>query len=70
VEYSVLLSYPKFGARCSWDAEEYTLTGSIEWGEQFEDDLKKNALVCLNVNSATGESHLSSAWFPPSACRF
>jgi len=37
----------------SWDAEEYTLTGSTEWGEQFADDLRKNAVVCLNVDAAT-----------------
>jgi len=37
----------------NWDAEEYTLTGSSEWGEQFEDDLRKNAVVCLNVDAST-----------------
>jgi len=37
----------------SWDAEEYTLTGSTEWGEQFERELKQNGVVCLNVDSAT-----------------
>ena len=33
----------------SWDAEEYTLTGSTEWGEQYEKDLKQNAIVCINM---------------------
>jgi N-acetylated-alpha-linked acidic dipeptidase len=37
----------------SWDAEEYTLTGSTEWGEQHEAELRKNAVVCLNVDSST-----------------
>ena len=37
----------------SWDAEEYTLTGSTEWGEEHEADLRKNGVVCLNVDSAT-----------------
>jgi N-acetylated-alpha-linked acidic dipeptidase len=37
----------------SWDAEEYTLTGSTEWGEQFAEDLRKNAVVCLNVDAST-----------------
>lgn len=37
----------------SWDAEEYTLTGSTEWGEQFEDQLKRDAVVCLNVDAAS-----------------
>ena len=40
-----------------WDAEEYTLTGSTEWGEQYERDLKQNAVVCINVDaSALGEA--------------
>ncbi len=37
----------------SWDAEEYTLTGSTEWGEEFAEDLRKNAVVCLNVDAST-----------------
>jgi N-acetylated-alpha-linked acidic dipeptidase len=37
----------------SWDAEEYTLTGSTEWGEQFSDSLRRNAVVCLNVDAST-----------------
>jgi len=46
----------------SWDAEEYTLTGSTEWGEQFADDLRKNAVVCLNVDaSASGRDFSVSA---------
>jgi len=48
----------------SWDAEEYTLTGSTEWGEQFEDELKKNAVVCLNVDSATSGGHLAVSLVP------
>ncbi len=37
----------------AWDAEEFTLTGSTEWGEENEKDLKKNAVVCINVDEAT-----------------
>jgi len=37
----------------NWDAEEYTLTGSTEWGEQFADELRRNAVVCLNVDAST-----------------
>ena len=37
----------------NWDAEEYTLTGSTEWGEEHEADLRKNAVVCLNVDAST-----------------
>jgi N-acetylated-alpha-linked acidic dipeptidase len=37
---------------CNWDGEEYALTGSTEWGEQYADDLKKNAVAYLNVDSS------------------
>jgi N-acetylated-alpha-linked acidic dipeptidase len=37
---------------CSWDGEEYALTGSTEWGEQFADDLKKNLVAYLNVDES------------------
>jgi N-acetylated-alpha-linked acidic dipeptidase len=46
----------------SWDAEEYTLTGSTEWGEEHAEDLRKNAVVCLNVDaSASGQDFSVSA---------
>ena len=38
---------------CSWDGEEVGLTGSTEWGEQFESQLKQNAVAYLNVDSST-----------------
>lgn len=37
---------------CSWDGEEVGLTGSTEWGEQFENDLKLKAIAYLNVDSS------------------
>jgi N-acetylated-alpha-linked acidic dipeptidase len=37
---------------CSWDGEEYALTGSTEWGEQFGDELKKKLVAYLNVDEA------------------
>jgi N-acetylated-alpha-linked acidic dipeptidase len=37
---------------CSWDGEEYGLTGSTEWGEQFADDLKKKLVAYLNVDES------------------
>jgi N-acetylated-alpha-linked acidic dipeptidase len=37
---------------CSWDGEEYALTGSTEWGEQFADDLKKKLIAYLNVDES------------------
>ncbi len=37
---------------CNWDAEEYTLTGSTEWVEQWAEKLKKDGVVYINVDSA------------------
>ena len=37
---------------CSWDGEEYALTGSTEWGEQFADELKKKLVAYINVDEA------------------
>jgi N-acetylated-alpha-linked acidic dipeptidase len=37
---------------CSWDGEEYALTGSTEWGEQFADELEKKLVAYLNVDEA------------------
>ncbi len=36
----------------SWDAEEWHLTGSTEWGEQFAAELGKGAVAYLNVDSS------------------
>jgi N-acetylated-alpha-linked acidic dipeptidase len=48
----------------SWDAEEYTLTGSTEWGEEHEADLARNAVACLNVDEATSGNALSVSASP------
>jgi N-acetylated-alpha-linked acidic dipeptidase len=48
----------------SWDAEEYTLTGSTEWGEEHEADLGRNAVACLNVDEATSGNELSVSASP------
>jgi N-acetylated-alpha-linked acidic dipeptidase len=37
---------------CSWDGEEYGLTGSTEWGEQFADELKNKLVAYVNVDEA------------------
>ena len=37
---------------CSWDGEEYALTGSTEWGEQYADELKKKLVAYINVDSS------------------
>lgn len=36
----------------SWDAEEFTLTSSTEWGEQHAEALRRSAVAYLNVDSA------------------
>ena len=47
---------------CSWDGEEVGLTGSTEWGEQFSDELRENAVAYLNVDSsASGPDFEGSA---------
>jgi N-acetylated-alpha-linked acidic dipeptidase len=38
---------------CSWDGEEYALTGSTEWGEQYAEELRRKAVAYLNVDEAT-----------------
>jgi N-acetylated-alpha-linked acidic dipeptidase len=48
----------------NWDAEEYTLTGSTEWGEEHEDELRQNGVVCLNVDSATSGNKFSVSTVP------
>jgi N-acetylated-alpha-linked acidic dipeptidase len=48
----------------SWDAEEFTLTSSTEWGEQFEKDLSANAIAYLNVDSSASGPRLSVAAVP------
>ena len=48
----------------NWDAEEYTLTGSTEWGEEHEGELRKNGVVCLNVDSATSGNKFSVSTVP------
>ena len=42
---------------CSWDGEEYALTGSTEWGEQYAGELKQKAVAYLNVDEATSGSN-------------
>ncbi len=37
---------------CSWDGEEYALTGSTEWGEQFADELGHKLVAYLNVDES------------------
>ena len=48
-----------------WDAEEFTLTGSTEWGEQHEEELARSAVACLNVDAATSGDRLAVSAAPP-----
>jgi N-acetylated-alpha-linked acidic dipeptidase len=43
----------------NWDAEEWHLTGSTEWGEQFAAELGKGAVAYLNVDSSTAGPNFS-----------
>jgi N-acetylated-alpha-linked acidic dipeptidase len=46
----------------NWDAEEWTLTGSTEWGEEHRKNLAEHGVACLNVDmSATGPQFQASA---------
>jgi N-acetylated-alpha-linked acidic dipeptidase len=46
----------------SWDAEEFTLTSSTEWGEQFASELAGHVVAYLNVdNSVSGPNFGASA---------
>jgi N-acetylated-alpha-linked acidic dipeptidase len=47
-----------------WDAEEFTLTGSTEWGEEHRAELSRNAVACLNVDAATSGDRLSVSAVP------
>ena len=48
----------------SWDAEEFTLTGSTEWGELEAERLEAGALAYLNVDSSSSGSSFSAAAVP------
>jgi N-acetylated-alpha-linked acidic dipeptidase len=47
-----------------WDAEEYTLTGSTEWGEQHRETLLRDAVACLNVDASTSGDRLATSATP------
>ena len=48
----------------SWDAEEFTLTSSTEWGEQHQTWLQEGAVAYLNVDSAASGSRFSATAVP------
>jgi N-acetylated-alpha-linked acidic dipeptidase len=45
----------------SWDAEEWHLTGSTEWGEEFGDALQAGAVAYLNVDGSTSGSDFNAS---------
>jgi N-acetylated-alpha-linked acidic dipeptidase len=49
---------------CSWDAEEYTLTGSTEWAEQWQGKLRKDGVTYINVDSACRGPRFSATAMP------
>jgi N-acetylated-alpha-linked acidic dipeptidase len=48
----------------SWDAEEWTLTSSTEWGEQFEEELRDKAVAYINVDSSASGPNFTAAAVP------
>jgi len=48
----------------SWDAEEFTLTSSTEWGEEHEKELAAHAVAYLNVDSSTSGRNFSASAVP------
>jgi len=48
----------------SWDAEEFSLTSSTEWGEQHAADLGEHAVAYLNVDSSASGTSFSAAAVP------
>ena len=48
----------------SWDAEEFTLTSSTEWGEQHEENLRGHAIAYLNVDSAASGPNFTATAVP------
>ena len=46
----------------SWDAEEYGLIGSTEWGEDFEDWINEHVVAYLNLGTFLDSA---SYIFPP-----
>ncbi|TFY80907.1 hypothetical protein EWM64_g3104 [Hericium alpestre] len=48
----------------SWDAEEYGLIGSTEWGEDFEDWIKEHVVAYLNLDSSVSGSRFGASASP------
>ena len=48
----------------NWDAEEFSLTSSTEWGEQHARDLTDHAVAYLNVDSSAGGPDFKASAVP------
>jgi N-acetylated-alpha-linked acidic dipeptidase len=48
----------------SWDAEEFALISSTEWGEQHQEWLRRRAVAYINVDSAAAGSNLAISAVP------
>ena len=48
----------------NWDAEEFTLTSSTEWGEQHARELGEHAVAYLNVDSSTSGPDFKASAVP------
>ncbi len=48
----------------SWDAEEYGLVGSVEWGEDRAEHLQAHAIAYLNLDSAVTGGNLGVGGVP------
>jgi N-acetylated-alpha-linked acidic dipeptidase len=48
----------------SWDAEEYALTSSTEWGEEHEHELRDQTVAYLNVDAAVSGPDFSARAVP------
>ncbi|KAI0000023.1 hypothetical protein BJV77DRAFT_1058302 [Russula vinacea] len=48
----------------SWDAEEYGLIGSTEWGEDFADWIQKYVVAYVNLDTAVSGSTFGAAGSP------
>ncbi len=47
-----------------WDAEEYGIIGSVEWVEEFRDELMSNAVAYINADSAVSGANFAASAAP------
>ena len=47
-----------------WDAEEFGMIGSTEWGEQFKERLQKQCVAYINLDSAVSGRQLRASGVP------